>query len=130
MAVGLVLISHSPQISKGVFDLVKQAMPEVNVADAGGTDNGEIGTSALKIKEAIESVHSGDGVAVFFDFGSAVMNAEMAIELLEEDIEVELVDAPLVEGAYAAVMQAGFGKSLKEVAEEAVKTRQAEKIVR
>jgi dihydroxyacetone kinase phosphotransfer subunit len=130
MAVGLVVISHSPHLSKGVFDLVKQAMPIINVADAGGTDNGEIGTSAIKIKEAIESVNSGDGVAVFFDFGSAVMNAEMAIELLEEDIEVELADAPLVEGAYAAVMQAGIGKSLKEVVDEAVKARQAEKIVR
>ena len=38
-----------------------------------------------KCSQAIESVYSEDGVLVLMDLGSAVLSAETALELLDED---------------------------------------------
>jgi dihydroxyacetone kinase, phosphotransfer subunit len=112
--VSLVLISHSYEIVSGLKKLLNQVQPEVSVAIAGGGE-GDIGTNALDIKEAIESVYSEKGVVVLFDLGSALINAEMAIEMLENNENIIIADAPLVEGAYAAVVEAGLGSSIEEV---------------
>ena len=50
----------------------------------------------MGIKAAIESVHSEAGAIVLMDLGSAVMNAEMALEFLSENIRsnVRLCEAP------------------------------------
>ncbi|MDR9794012.1 dihydroxyacetone kinase phosphoryl donor subunit DhaM [Aeribacillus composti] len=112
--VSLVLISHSYEIVSGLKKLLNQVQPEVSVAIAGGVE-GDIGTNALDIKEAIESVYSEKGVVVLFDLGSALINAEMAIEMLENNENIIIADAPLVEGAYAAVVEAGLGSSIEEV---------------
>ena len=55
------------------------------------------------------------------DLGSAVMSAELAVEMLEEDRREHLLlcEAPLVEGAVAAATAAKLGRSLDEVAAEA-----------
>lgn len=126
--VSLVLVSHSPDISKGLKKMLDEAQPEVTVLDAGGTDDGEMGTSAIKIQTAIEKADQGNGVVILVDFGSSVMNAEMAIDLLEESHSVKIADAPLIEGAYSAVMEAGFGKSLDEVVESAVLAKDTKKV--
>jgi nucleoside-diphosphate-sugar epimerase len=52
---------------------------------AGGLEDGEIGTDAMRILNAIREVDQGDGVAVLCDLGSAIMSAEAAIELMEAD---------------------------------------------
>jgi len=49
-------------------------------------------------------------VVLLYDLGSAKMKAEIAIELAES-IEVKLVEAPLVEGSYVAVVEASMGKA-------------------
>ena len=126
--VSLVLVSHSPDISKGLKKMLDEAQPEVTVLDAGGTDEGEMGTSAMKIQTAIEKADNGDGVVILVDFGSSVMNAEMAIDLIEDAHSVKIADAPLIEGAYSAVMEAGFGKSLDEVVESAVHAKDMKKV--
>jgi phosphocarrier protein FPr len=55
------------------------------------------------------------------DLGSAVMSAEMAVDMLDEAkrARVLLCEAPLVEGAVAAATAARLGRSLEEVAREA-----------
>jgi phosphoenolpyruvate---glycerone phosphotransferase subunit DhaM len=112
--VSLVLISHSFEIVSGLKKLLNQVQPDVSVAIAGGAE-GDIGTNALDIKKAIESVYSEKGVVILFDLGSALINAEMAIEMLENNENIIIADAPLVEGAYAAVVEAGLGSSIEEV---------------
>ena len=65
---------------------------------------------------------SDDGVLVLMDLGSAVMNAELAVEMVgmeHEDLRVLLCEAPLVEGAVAAAARAGAGADLEEAAAEA-----------
>jgi phosphocarrier protein FPr len=96
----------------------------VQIAAAGGIDDPDnpIGTDAMKVHEAIQSVYSDDGVVVLVDLGSAIMSTEMAVEFLpeEQQANVRLCGAPLVEGAIAASVQASVGGTLDQVCEEAL----------
>lgn len=116
--VAIVLISHSAKVVEGVADIIRQMVPNVSVGLAGGTEDEEIGTSIEKIQAAIEEVYNDQGVLLFYDIGSAKMNAELAIELSGYD-HVVVVEAPLLEGAFVAAVEAGMGKTLEEVREAA-----------
>jgi dihydroxyacetone kinase phosphotransfer subunit len=122
--VGIVIVSHSNNIAKGIYDLAKQMTGENHsMVFAGGLEDESIGTDAIMIKSAIEDANKGDGVVVTVDLGSAVLSAETAIELLEEDILVKIADAPIVEGTIAASVQASIGSSIEEVIEAAESAR-------
>ncbi|MCG3206994.1 MAG: hypothetical protein FOGNACKC_00594 [Anaerolineae bacterium] len=122
--VSIVIVSHSAKLAEGVLDLANQMVQgQVALAAAGGIDDPEhpIGTDAHKVYEAIESVYSPDGVLVLMDLGSALLSAEMALDFLTPDQQanVKLCAAPLVEGAMAAAVQASAGASLEQVLAEA-----------
>ena len=119
--VNLVIVSHSAQLADGTVELARQmGGDEVLVEPAGGLDDGAIGTDAERVRAAIERVRSPAGVLVLMDLGSALMSAEIALELLEEGGgPVALSAAPLVEGAVAAAARARGGAALAEVASEA-----------
>ncbi|HSJ43627.1 MAG TPA: dihydroxyacetone kinase phosphoryl donor subunit DhaM [Euzebyales bacterium] len=121
--VGLVLVSHSDRLVEGLRDLVAQMEPEVPFALAGGTDDGELGTSLELVMAAIDDADSGDGAVILYDLGSAEMTAESALEFLDYDQRerVLVVDAPLVEGAIAAASTAGGGANLGQVAAAAAR---------
>ncbi|MEF2290595.1 dihydroxyacetone kinase phosphoryl donor subunit DhaM [Virgibacillus dokdonensis] len=114
--VGIVLISHSHKIAEGAKELIRQVMKEVRIEVAGGTEDNEIGTSIEKINSAIEKANSGSGVLLFYDLGSAKMNAEMAMEIADQE-DIKLVEAPIVEGAYVAAVESGMGKNVDDVYE-------------
>src|SRR3954469_6314694 len=94
---------------------------DVRIEAAGGIDEeGTLGTDAERVRAAIERVRSADGVLVLMDLGSALMSAEIAIELLSDGGgPVALSAAPLVEGAVAAAARARGDAGLAEVAAEA-----------
>jgi multiphosphoryl transfer protein len=119
--VGLVVVSHSARLAEGVVELAAQmAGPKARIAAAGGLDvpGGALGTDATRVLEAIDHVWSEDGVLVLMDLGSAVLSAELAVDLLDEERRgrVRLTAAPLVEGAVAAAVAAGIGDPLDAVA--------------
>lgn len=119
MAVGIVVVSHSQRLAEGVAELAGQMTHgEVTIAAAGGTDSGELGTSLEKVLRALESADSGDGALVLMDLGSATLIATMALEQLPEErrARVRLSDAPLVEGAVVAAVEASIGSDLAQVA--------------
>lgn len=118
--VGLVLISHSSKVVEGIEEIIRQVMPDVPLALAGGTDDNEIGTSIEKIQSAVEEADQGEGVLLFFDLGSAKMNAEMAIEFSERE-DIQIVEAPLLEGAYIGAVESGMNKSLEQVKKDVEK---------
>ena len=70
---------------------------------------------------AIEAADQGQGVVVLMDLGSAVLSAELALELLDDDVRdrVVLCPAPLVEGLVVAAVAAAAGADRDEVAAEA-----------
>ncbi|WP_077328023.1 dihydroxyacetone kinase phosphoryl donor subunit DhaM [Virgibacillus siamensis] len=117
---GLVLISHSPKIAEGIKDMIRQVILDVPVELAGGTEDNEIGTNAGKIQEAIERADNGNGVLLFYDIGSAKMNAEIAIEMTDAK-DIRIAEAPVMEGAYLAAVESGMGKSFDDVYAAVVK---------
>ncbi len=117
---GLVLVSHSATLVDGLREMVAQvAGADVPVASAGGTEDGRLGTNAPRIAAAIEEVLGrADDVLVLLDLGSAALSLELAIEELPEAdrTRVRVSEAPLVEGAILAAVQASVGASIDEVA--------------
>ncbi len=122
--VGLVIVSHSRPLADALSNLVRQvASNEAPIAVAAGVgeQRQEFGTDAVEISEAIQSVYSPDGVCVLMDLGSAVLSAQLALDLLppEQSEKVTFCAAPLVEGAIAAGVQIGLGSDLETVCREA-----------
>ena len=95
--------------------------PELRIA--AGLDEQTFGTDAMAVADAITAVDGPDGVLVLLDLGSAVLSAEMALELVDPELHdrVRLSPAPLVEGLVAAVVLAAGGASLDEAAAEAAR---------
>ena len=116
--VGIVIVSHSPDVARGAAAMVRQMVgEEVPCAFTGGNPVGDLGTDPLKIRDAIESIWSEAGVAVFVDLGGAEMNAEMAVEMLDpaHGEKVRICNAPVVEGAVVAATEAAGGATLDQV---------------
>ena len=129
--VGLVIVSHSYDVAKGVKELSMQMVQsDIKIIDAGGMSNGEIGTDPNKIRDAILAADTGEGAVILVDLGSAIMSSEMAIEFLDADQQerVVIADAPVVEGSIIAAVQASIGGSLEEVKTAAEECRNLNKL--
>ncbi|ALC07356.1 dihydroxyacetone kinase phosphoryl donor subunit DhaM [Lactiplantibacillus plantarum] len=99
MSLGIVVVSHVPEIAAGIQRLLGQVAQDVSITIAGGTDDNQVGTSLTKITQAFDANHA-DELLAFYDLGSAKMNLEMAIEM--SDKTVHLYDTALIESAYTA----------------------------
>jgi phosphoenolpyruvate-protein phosphotransferase/dihydroxyacetone kinase phosphotransfer subunit len=120
--VGIVVVSHSAALAEGVVELARQMGGDrLPLEAAGGLEDGSIGTDVERVRAAIQRAMTDDGVLVLMDLGSALMSAEMAVELLDSDGRVVLSEAPFVEGAVAAAASARGGASLDEVRAEATR---------
>ncbi|WP_318260888.1 MULTISPECIES: dihydroxyacetone kinase phosphoryl donor subunit DhaM [Selenomonas] len=125
--VGIVIVSHSQKLAEGVKELAEMMARDVQIAAAGGLDDGMLGTSYGKIMMAVEDVCGRDGAVVLMDMGSAVMTAELVQENLKDD-QVKLVDCPLVEGAVMAAVAAAGGADVMEVVRQAQAGREMMKL--
>ncbi len=129
--VGIVIVSHSHLLTCGVKQLAMElSRDSVSIATAGGLDETTTGTNAEAIHHAIQNAYTEDGVVVLFDLGSALMSTQMAIEMFPEEQQkrIKLIDAPIVEGALIAAVEASLGRSLEEVSAAAENTRHMKKI--
>ncbi|KYC84051.1 dihydroxyacetone kinase phosphoryl donor subunit DhaM [Heyndrickxia faecalis] len=110
--VGIVIVSHIPEIAAGLATLLKEAAKDVSITYAGGTDDGGVGTSFDKINAAIAE-NKADDVLAFYDLGSAKMNLEMAMEM--SDKYIRLMDTAFVESAYTAAALIQADAELEEI---------------
>ena len=127
--VGIVLVSHSPSIAEGTAELVRHMAGEVEVAAVGGDAEGGLGTDPDGILAAIEGLGT-DEILIFMDIGSAVLSAETVLDMLEPELRerARLVDAPFVEGAFAAAVLASTGAHGDECLEAAMEARTEPKL--
>jgi multiphosphoryl transfer protein len=121
--VGLVVVSHSRALARAAVALAQEMLhgKQIRIAIAAGLDDTTFGTDAAQIVDAIIAAEQGAGVVVLMDLGSAVLSAELALELLDDDVRerVVLCPAPLVEGLVVAAVAAANGADSGEVAAEA-----------
>ncbi|WP_322410482.1 dihydroxyacetone kinase phosphoryl donor subunit DhaM [Microbacterium invictum] len=118
--IGFVVVSHSRALAEAAVDLAMQMVhddpPPVRIASGA---MGGFGTDAAAIAEAIDELSDADGVLVMTDLGSAVLSAELALDLRESTQPVRISDGPFVEGMTAGIVRALSGATLDEVAAEA-----------
>ncbi|GIF20836.1 phosphocarrier protein FPr [Actinoplanes tereljensis] len=119
--VGLVVVSHSRALARAAVTLAAEMAAGARIEIAAGLDETTLGTDATAIVDALVAADDGDGVVVLMDLGSAVLSAELALELIDDDLRsrVLLCPAPLVEGLVAAAVTAASGAGRDEVAREA-----------
>lgn len=112
--VGIVVVGHSADVTRGVVAMMAQAAPVVPAGGAGGLSGGRLGTNAEEVAAVLRVIlgrADGDDVLVLLDLGSAAMALEMALEELapEERTRVIVSEGPFVEGAVAAAVAAAHG---------------------
>lgn len=125
--VGLVVVSHSATAAEGIVEVAAEMAGDAAIEPVGGDGDGGIGTVPGDIESALEAADDGDGVLVLVDLGSAVMNADVAIET--SGVEAAIADAPVLEGAVnAAVAATAPDATLPSVKEQAEAARDIEKL--
>ncbi|NWG22588.1 MAG: PTS mannose transporter subunit IID [Chloroflexi bacterium] len=126
--VGILIVAHSARLADGVKEFAEQAVQgKVRIAAAGGDIDGNLGVSVDAIRAGLHHVASDDGVLILVDFSSAVLSIEAVLEE-ETTARVEISNAPLVEGAYLAAVEASIGATLEETAAAALRARDLVKI--
>lgn len=122
MKKSILLVSHSQEITDGLKEMIEQMqkVETVTIFSLGGTSEGELGSDPLRIIEAINASEDAECL-VFADIGSAVLSAELVADMLEPEQQdrYHLVDAPLVEGAFAGAITAGVTDDLTHIIAEA-----------
>ncbi|EMA64283.1 dihydroxyacetone kinase phosphoryl donor subunit DhaM [Halorubrum lipolyticum] len=125
--VGLAVVSHSERAAEGIVEVAAEMAGDTRIEPVGGDGQGGIGTVPDAIGDAIDAADDGEGVVVLVDLGSAVMNADVAVEL--SDAEAVIADAPVLEGAVnAAVAATDPSATLDSVREQAEAARGMEKL--
>jgi PTS hybrid protein len=125
--VGLAVVSHSERAAEGIVEVAAEMAGDTRIEPVGGDGQGGIGTVPDAIGDAVDAADDGDGVVVLVDLGSAVMNADVAVEL--SDAEAVIADAPVLEGAVnAAVAATDPSATLDSVREQAEAARGMEKL--
>ena len=84
---GVVVVSHVPQIAEGVVRLMREVAKDVSITFAGGTDENEVGTSFEKIQTAFDA-NEAEVLLAFYDLGSAKMNLEMVMEMTDKEVHL------------------------------------------
>ncbi|WP_049997185.1 PTS-dependent dihydroxyacetone kinase phosphotransferase subunit DhaM [Halococcus sediminicola] len=125
--IGLVVVSHSETAAAGIVEVAAEMATDVRIEPVGGDGSGGIGTVPDDIQDALVAADDGNGVVVLVDLGSAVMNAEVAIET--SDVEAAIADGPVLEGAVnAAVAATSPSATLESVREQAEAARDIDKL--
>ena len=134
--VGIVVVSHSERAAEGISEIAAEMAGDTRIEPVGGDGQGGIGTVPDAIEAAIDAAAGGyeggdagdlDPVVVLVDLGSAVMNADVAVEL--SDAEATIADAPVLEGAVnAAVAATDPSATVESVREQAEAARDVDKL--
>lgn len=122
--ISIILVSHSEKITLGIKEMIDEMVgtsDHVRIFSAGGTGDGRLGTNSVAIMEIIEQCKDDKYILIFADIGSAILSSETAIDLIDNEQLKEktiLLDAPLVEGAFVAAVQATVDDNLDSILNE------------
>lgn len=116
--INLLIASHSKKLAEGLREILIQMAPNVNILVSGGDKDGNIGSNFNEINQIINE-YSTDGLVIFFDLGSSMMNCQMAIDMLDDEkkSKVYLAGTPIVETSVQIAVEASAGQSLEKIVE-------------
>lgn len=129
----VLLVSHSKALAAGLADMIRQMASDesmVEIVPVGGAEDGSLGTDPMRVLEEFNKTKAGDYSLVFCDIGSSIMSAESAYDMIEDEElkkRIRFVDAPLVEGAFAAGVVATTTSDPDEVIEQALDSKSQKK---
>jgi dihydroxyacetone kinase DhaKLM complex PTS-EIIA-like component DhaM len=85
--VGLVVVSHSRALARAAVALAAEMVPDRRSRSRSppGWTRPRSAPTPSAITEAMAAADHGDGVVVLMDLGSAVLSAELALDLLADD---------------------------------------------
>jgi dihydroxyacetone kinase phosphotransfer subunit len=131
--IGILVVSHSEDAARGIAQIavgMSGAGEEIPIIGVGGNDEGGLGVSVTKIFDALsDMLPRCDGVLIIPDLGSSILSSRGAMEILpaEDASRVAIADAPVLEGAMLAAVEASGGSDLGTVAEAASEAKNLKK---
>ncbi|WP_306484959.1 dihydroxyacetone kinase phosphoryl donor subunit DhaM [Anaerococcus sp.] len=116
--INVLIASHSKDLAKGLTDIIEQMAQGVRIEYSGGDDEGNLGSNFEEIFAKMNELAS-DGLVVFFDMGSSMMNVETAYSMLDEGLQEKTIIAgsPLVESALEISLAIDEETSLDDIKE-------------
>lgn len=116
--INVLIASHSKDLAKGLSDIIEQMAQGVRIEYSGGDDEGNLGSNFEEIFAKMNELAS-DGLVVFFDMGSSMMNVETAYSMLDEGLQEKTIIAgsPLVESALEISLSIDEETSLDDIRE-------------
>lgn len=117
--INILIASHSKKLAEGLREILIQMAPNLNILVSGGDKDGNIGSNFDEINEIINEYTINDGLVIFFDLGSSMMNCQMAIDMLDDEkkSKVYLAGTPIVETSVQIAVEASAGQSLEKIVE-------------
>ena len=131
--VGVLVVSHSADAAKGIRDIAVEMSGNtrgVLITGVGGDGGGGLGVSVPRIFDVLEDMLSKtDGVLIVPDLGSSVLASRAAIDMLDpkDAARAVIADAPALEGAMMAAVEASIGSDLAAVTKCATAARELRK---
>ena len=126
--VNILLVSHSHQIAKSVYEFMLEMKSNDFMFDyIGGIENGtHFGTNPIEIQEKILSMTKNRELVIIYDLGSSLMNTEVAIQLSGDAItkKVQIITCAFLEGTLVAISSNNgeiTAKEMKELVESQCK---------
>ncbi len=114
--VEIVIISHSSKAAEGIREIAREMAVPGQTIEAVGGDGGKLGIDLDRVESVMEKLEKKDGVIIFVDLNSAIICAEM-IKLKDEinNDKIYSADAPILEGAIVATVEASLGSPVEKV---------------
>ena len=127
--VGIVVVCHNRKLARELINFSREMQhAEFGIENGGGTGTDSYGTKPEIIIEAVREADRGGGVLIFVDLGSAIMSTEIALEMLNGEIEARIADVPLIEGLISAVAGNFQGVTLDELEKTAMESKSYSKL--
>ena len=119
MMINILIASHSKDLAKGLTDIIGQMTTDLRIDYSGGDDEGNLGSNFEEIFAKMNEL-APEGLVVFFDMGSSMMNVETAYSMLDEDLQEKILIAgsPLVESALEISLSINEETSLDDIKEK------------
>lgn len=117
--INILITSHSNKLAQGLTELISQMATNVRIEYSGGTEDEELGSNFEEINQKMTELAE-DGLVVFFDLGSSMMNCQMAYDMLDENLKEKVIIAgsPLVESAFEIAIDINEDTKLEEIKEK------------